>query len=89
MKKRTIFSFIFNSKPTYTLARTTVAGLLGITLVCGGISGCDNGEDIVTETETEVVEATVPVIDRLDGESIYFELAGTIYEGRVVRPLYL
>ena len=86
MKKRTIFPFIFNGKLTYKLARTTVVSLLGITLICSGISGCDNGEDIVTPTKTETaVEPTVPVIDHLDGESIYFELAGTTYEGRVVK----
>ena len=93
MKKRTILPFIFNSELTHRIAnskvaRTTVAVLLGITVACGGISGCDNGEDIVTETETEaeteVVETTVQVIADYDGESIYFELAGTTKEGRVV-----
>ena len=57
-----------------------------LTLAYGGISGC-NKEDIVTPTETEVVEPvepTVPVIDRFDGEDIYFKIGNTFYEGRVV-----
>ena len=85
MRKRTIFPFIFNGELTCRivnskLARTTVAVLLGITVACGGISGCDNGEDIVTETETEVVEVT----DRYNGEGIYFKIGDTFYDGRVV-----
>ena len=89
MKKRTILPFIFNGELTHRIAnsrvaRTTVAVLLGITVACGGITGCDNGEDIITETETEGVETTVQVIADYDGDSIYFELAGTTYEGRVV-----
>jgi hypothetical protein len=65
------------------LGRTAVAGFLGITLVCGGISGCGNGDG--TPTETEVVsEVAVQVVDRYDGDSIYFELRGTIYEGLVI-----
>ncbi len=52
--------------------------VLGITLVCGGISGCGNGDDIVTETEA------VEVVDRYDGASIYFTIGDIIYEGRVV-----
>ena len=67
------------------LGRTAVAGWLGISLVCGGISGCGNGDGLVAPTETEVVsEVAVQVVDRYDGDSIYFELRGTIYEGRVV-----
>ena len=86
MRKRATFSFIFNGELTHKLVRAAVAGLLGIIFVCGGISGCDNGEDIVTptETETEGVETTVPVISDYDGDSIYFKQGGTIYEGRVV-----
>ena len=85
MKKRTIFLFIFNDELTRKLARTTVAGLLGFFLICGGISGCDNGEDIVTPTETEVVETTGPVISDYDGDSIYFKQGGTIFEGHVLK----
>ena len=70
--------------------RTAMAGLLGFQLICGGITGCGNGDSLVTPTETEivaetkVVEATVQVIDYFDGDSIYFKLGGTIHEGRVV-----
>ena len=66
------------------LGRTAVAGFLGITLVCGGISGCGNGDGLITPTETEVVSEVVQVVERYDGDSIYFELGGTIYEGRVI-----
>ena len=66
------------------LGRTAVAGFLGITLVCGGISGCGNGDGLITPTETEMVEVAVQVVDRYDGDSIYFELRGTVYEGLVI-----
>ena len=46
-------------------------------------SGCGNGDGLVTPTE--VVEVTETVVDRYDGDSIYFEQAGTIHEGRVVK----
>ena len=87
MKKRVIFSFIFNGELTCRIvnskvARTTVAVWLGITVACGGISGCDNGEDIVTETETET--EVVEVTDRYNGEGIYFKIGDTFYDGRVV-----
>ena len=90
MKKRVIFSFIFNGELTHRIAnskvaRTTVAGLLGITVACVGISGCDTGEDIVTETETKAETEVVEVPDRYDGESIYFEQGGTTFEGLVVK----
>ena len=65
------------------LGRTAVAGWLGISLVCGGISGCGNGDGTPTETEV-VTEVAVQVVDRYDGDSIYFELRGTVYEGLVI-----
>ena len=65
------------------LGRTAVAGLLGITLACGG-TGCGNGDGLITPTETEMVEVAVQVVDRYDGDSIYFELRGTVYEGLVI-----
>ncbi len=63
-----------------------VALVLGITFVCGGITGCGNGDGPVTPTETETgqVTETVQVVTRYDGDDIYFELDGTFYEGRVV-----
>ena len=68
-----------------------VALMLGITLAYGSISGCGKADGPVTPTETEgvstetvVVEPTVRVNENFDGESIYFELGGTTYEGRVV-----
>ena len=63
-----------------------VALVLGITFVCGGITGCGNGDGPVTPTETETgqVTETVQVVTRYDGDNIYFELDGTFYEGRVV-----
>ncbi len=79
MKKRTLFSFIFNSERTYRLARTTVIAMIGIALVCGGMIGCENGEDVVTD-----VEPPVQVISDYDGDDIYFKRGGTIYEGHVI-----
>ena len=61
------------------LGRAALAGLLCITVACIGV-GCGNDDDVVTPTETEVVEVTV-------GDSIYFEQGGTIYEGRVVEDV--
>lgn len=91
MTKRTIFPFIFNDQLTYKLARATVVSLLGITVFCGGIIGCDNGNNPVTDTETaevpaetEVVETTVQVISDYDGDSILFVEAGTYHEARVL-----
>ena len=52
--------------------------VLCIALVCGGISGCGNGDDVVTPTET------VEVVDRYNGADIYFTIGDTISEGRVV-----
>ena len=65
-----------------------VAWVLCLTVACIGV-GCGTGDDVVTPTEPEVVEVTevtetVQVITRFDGERIYFEQGGTIYEGRVV-----
>ena len=63
-----------------------VAWVLCLTVACIGV-GCGNGDDIVTETETEQVTEvteTEQVIARFDGEHIIFEQGGTIYEGRVV-----
>ena len=82
---RTLQQKLVNSK----LGRTVAVGLLGITITCGGITGCGKGNNPVTPTETEVVEVTevtetVQVVTHYDGDSIYFELGGTTYEGRVV-----
>ena len=74
------------------LVRTALAGLLCITIVCIGV-GCGNGDVVTpTETETETVQITevtetvetVEVTDRYVGDSIIFELFGTVHEGRVV-----
>ena len=79
IQRRQVGHKLANSK----LGRTAVAGFLGITLVCTGM-GCGNGDGLITPTETEVVSEVVQVVDRYDGDSIYFELRGTIYEGRVI-----
>ena len=65
-----------------------VAWVLCITIVCVGV-GCDTGDDVVTPTEPEVVEPTVPtvkVVDRYDGDSIIFDWQGTghFVEARVI-----
>ena len=57
--------------------------ILLLTLTWGGFSGC-GGDEIVSPTETEVVEVT-EVTDLYDGDIIYFKQAGIIYEGRVVK----
>ena len=60
--------------------------ILLLTLTWGGFSGC-GGDEIVSPTETEVVEVTevTEVTDLYDGDIIYFKQAGIIYEGRVVK----
>ena len=58
-----------------------VALVLGITLACGTISGCGNGEDIVTPTETEMVT------NRYVGENVYFQMDGSFLEGYVVEGI--
>ena len=85
MRNRIIFPFTFtlNSERIHTLARTMAAGILSVFFICGGISGCENGEDIVTETETEP-EPAVLVNSDYDGKSIYFQEGATFYEGRVI-----
>ena len=69
-----------------------VVWVLGITVVCIGV-GCGNGDVVTpTETETETVQITevtetvetLEVTDRYVGDSIIFELFGTVHEGRVV-----
>ena len=77
MKKRTIFPFIFNGELTRKVARTTVAGLLGITGCLALFTGC--GDEMVEEESK-----TVQVTHRYDGESIYFKIGDTFYEGAVV-----
>lgn len=74
----------------HKLGRPMMVGFLSIIVVCSAISGCGNGDSIVTPTEPEVVEVTedteetVQVVTQYDGESIYFKIGNTIYEGSVV-----
>ena len=66
-----------------------VAWVLCITIFCVGV-GCDTGDDVVTPTEPEGVEPTVPtveVIDRYDGDSILFE-ENVIIRGERVTIIY-
>lgn len=70
------------------LGRSVLAGIAGGIIICS-IPGCGNGTNPVTPTETETVQVTevtetVQVVTHYDGDSIYFELDGTIYEGHVV-----
>ena len=68
------------------LARTAAAGVLGIGIACGG-SGCGNDASLSPLTpEAEVVEVVevMKVTEHYDGDNIYFEQGGIIYEGRVV-----
>ena len=65
------------------LARTTVAGLLGLIIACGGLSGCDS-DDSVSESVTAEGEAVVEVTDRYVGDNVYFKIGDTIYGGKVV-----
>ena len=63
------------------LARTAAAGVLGITIACGG-SGCGNDASL-SETLTPT-EEVMEVTDSYIGDSIYFKVGDTIYEGYVV-----
>ena len=72
--KAEIGSKIVNSK----LGRTIMAGVFGLTIICSG--GCGNGDGVVSPTETEAVQVA-EVMEHYNGDNIYFEQGGTIYEG--------
>ena len=67
---------VANSKPAYMVA----AGLLGITIACTGISGCDGDKNVISPDTTKGVKVT----DQYVGDNIYFKVGGTIYAGYVV-----
>ena len=64
----------------HKLARTTMAGVLGLAFACWGLSGCGE-DDSVTESVTAEVEK---VNEDYDGENIYFKIGDTIYGGKVL-----
>ena len=90
MKKRDIYSLIFNSELLSKLRQMGMAGLLILGLICGGISGCGTedsdkptspvDEPVVVQTEPDEVHIT----DLYVGDSIIFEEGGTVYEGLVI-----
>ena len=67
----------------HKLARTTMVGLLGLAFACGGLSGCGE-DDSVSESVTAEGEEVVEVTDRYVGESVYFVIDNTVYDGYVI-----
>ena len=90
MKKRDIYSLIFNGELLSKLRQAGMAGLLILGLICGGISGCgtEDGDKPTSPVDEPVVGQTEPdevhITDLYVGDSIYFEEGGTIYEGLVI-----
>lgn len=84
--KKNVVSRLANSK----LGRGIMTGLFGFTVFCSGITGCGNGNNPVSTTETEAVQVTevtetVEVTNRYNGDSIIFVHLGTFHEASVIK----